>query len=199
MTRTTKISCDVTREADNMLKAYCKKHERSKGYLIEKMIRKFCDEVEVITKPIKTAKEVFDFSLWPNEPSKKIFADMVKARKQKHKVGMSQAYINSAAKHLHELVGHDISVDQVMEIGRVTMKLIGLKIKLNEYGRNKGKYTGVAEFTDKAGDIALNLDAEACERIFEVCADGVLTVAKEAASNLTCNVLEHIKSIKEAE
>ena len=44
MTRKTKISCDVTREADNMLKAYCKKHERSKGYLIEKMIRKFCGE-----------------------------------------------------------------------------------------------------------------------------------------------------------
>jgi hypothetical protein len=47
MTRKTKISCDVTREADNMLKAYCEKHERSKGYLIEKMIRKFCVEVEV--------------------------------------------------------------------------------------------------------------------------------------------------------
>ena len=46
MTRKTKISCDVTREADNMLKAYCEKHERSKGYLIEKMIRKFCVEVE---------------------------------------------------------------------------------------------------------------------------------------------------------
>jgi len=46
MTRKTKISCDVTREADNMLKAYCLKHERSKGYLIEKMIRKFCGEVE---------------------------------------------------------------------------------------------------------------------------------------------------------
>jgi len=44
MTRKTKISCDVTREADNMLKAYCLKHERSKGYLIEKMIRKFCGE-----------------------------------------------------------------------------------------------------------------------------------------------------------
>jgi hypothetical protein len=29
-----------------MLKAYCLKHERSKGYLIEKMIRKFCGEVE---------------------------------------------------------------------------------------------------------------------------------------------------------
>jgi hypothetical protein len=64
MTRKTKISCDVTREADNMLKAYCEKHERSKGYLIEKMIRKFCGEVEaapatqveVVEKPKKPVK-----------------------------------------------------------------------------------------------------------------------------------------------
>jgi len=47
MKRNTKISCDVSREADNMLKAYCLKHERSKGFLLEKMIRKFCGgEVE---------------------------------------------------------------------------------------------------------------------------------------------------------
>ena len=57
MSRKTKISCDVTREADNMLKAYCKKHERSKGYLIEKMIRKFCvDAEEVVVKPKTKAK-----------------------------------------------------------------------------------------------------------------------------------------------
>lgn len=44
MTRKTKISADITRDADNMLKAYCDKHERSKGFLLEKMIRKFCGE-----------------------------------------------------------------------------------------------------------------------------------------------------------
>ena len=44
MKRNTKISCDVSREADNILKAYCIKHERSKGFLLEKMIRKFCSE-----------------------------------------------------------------------------------------------------------------------------------------------------------
>jgi len=49
MKRNTKISCDVSREADNMLKAYCKKHERSKGFLLEKMIRKFCGDEEVAT------------------------------------------------------------------------------------------------------------------------------------------------------
>ena len=56
MTRKTKISCDVTRDADNMLKAYCIKHERSKGYLIEKMIRKYCAEIEVTPAVVKTPK-----------------------------------------------------------------------------------------------------------------------------------------------
>ena len=71
------------------------------------------------------------------------------------------------------------------------MKLTDLNITLNKYGRDKGKYTGKIEFTDKAGDVGLNLNEEACEKIFAICADGILDVAKEAASNLVCNVIEH--------
>lgn len=42
--RNKKISADVSQEANAMLNIYCKKHERSKGYLLEKMIRKFCGD-----------------------------------------------------------------------------------------------------------------------------------------------------------
>ena len=56
MKRNTKISCDVSREADNMLKAYCLKHERSKGYLLEKMIRKFCGDEQPLGKPLAKPK-----------------------------------------------------------------------------------------------------------------------------------------------
>ena len=42
MKRTFKLNGEVSPEANDMLVAYCKKHERSKGYLLEKMIRKFC-------------------------------------------------------------------------------------------------------------------------------------------------------------
>lgn len=42
--RKTKISADISKEANTMLNDYCKKHERSKGFLLEKMIRKFCVE-----------------------------------------------------------------------------------------------------------------------------------------------------------
>ena len=57
MKRNTKISCDVSREADNILKAYCIKHERSKGFLLEKMIRKFCgDEYPASITPTEKEK-----------------------------------------------------------------------------------------------------------------------------------------------
>ena len=46
--RKTKISADISKEANDMLNDYCNKHERSKGFLLEKMIRKFCVEVEVV-------------------------------------------------------------------------------------------------------------------------------------------------------
>jgi len=50
MKRTFKLNGEVSIEANDMLVAYCKKHERSKGFLLEKMIRKFCgDEVEPVT------------------------------------------------------------------------------------------------------------------------------------------------------
>lgn len=48
MSRTSRITGDITLEAHNMLRKYCKKHERSKGFLLERMIRKFCGgEIEV--------------------------------------------------------------------------------------------------------------------------------------------------------
>ena len=66
MSRKSRVTADVTLEAHNMLRDYCLKHERSKGYLIEKMIRKFCGEVEaapatqvaVVEKP-KVKRKVF--------------------------------------------------------------------------------------------------------------------------------------------
>jgi hypothetical protein len=44
--RDKKISADISKEANELLNSYCLKHERSKGYLLEKMIRKFCGEQE---------------------------------------------------------------------------------------------------------------------------------------------------------
>ena len=63
MSRSSRVTADVTLEAHNMLRDYCKKHERSKGFLLEKMIRKFCGgeeaapatQVAVVEKPKRKA------------------------------------------------------------------------------------------------------------------------------------------------
>ena len=46
MSRNSRLTADVSLEAHNRLRVYAEKHERSKGFLLEKMIRKFCAEVE---------------------------------------------------------------------------------------------------------------------------------------------------------
>lgn len=51
MSRTSRLTGDITLEAHNMLRSYCKKHERSKGFLLEKMIRKFCSDEVVVATP----------------------------------------------------------------------------------------------------------------------------------------------------
>ena len=64
MSRNSRLTADVSLEAHNLLRGYAKKHERSKGFLLEKMIRKFCGieeaapatEVVVVEKPKAKAK-----------------------------------------------------------------------------------------------------------------------------------------------
>ncbi len=48
MSRKSRLTADVTLEAHNMLRDYGEKHERSKGFLLEKMIRKFCGDAESV-------------------------------------------------------------------------------------------------------------------------------------------------------
>lgn len=52
--RNKKISADISEEANELLNALVKKHERSKGYLLEKMIRAYSESTN--TKPVKKKK-----------------------------------------------------------------------------------------------------------------------------------------------
>jgi len=76
------------------------------------------------------------------------------------------------------------------------MRLTELRITLNSYGKDEGQYTGKVRFTNKDGDIALKLNASMCEEIFTICADGMIDVAKEAAANMTCSIIEHKSTIE---
>lgn len=56
-----------------------------------------------------------DFQAWPSVPDKRVFEDLVKARKAKNKVNMFQAYIDNAAPHLHELSIAGVTVDDALK------------------------------------------------------------------------------------
>ena len=58
---------------------------------------------------------------------------------------------------------------------------------------------GKIRFSSKSGDITLNLNQGHIDRIFEVVADTMIEVAKDAARELTCTVIEHKKSIESKE
>lgn len=78
------------------------------------------------------------------------------------------------------------------------MRLKKLQINMMEYGPNNGKYVGAIQFYDETGEISLNLTPEHIERIFELCADGIVEVAKRAASDMTCAIIEQKKAISSA-
>lgn len=58
----------------------------------------------------------WDFQDWPSVPDKKIFEELIKSRKAKKKVIMTQAYIDDAAKHLIELMKSNITVNQAVKV-----------------------------------------------------------------------------------
>jgi hypothetical protein len=69
MSRNSRLTADVSLEAHNLLRSYAEKHERSKGFLLEKMIRRFCvDTVEAeVTEEAKAEKPKA-----PKAPRKKL-------------------------------------------------------------------------------------------------------------------------------
>lgn len=71
------------------------------------------------------------------------------------------------------------------------MILTKLNIRLRDYGEHHGKYLGEASFTGDLGDISLRLAPEQVDRIFNICADSIISVSKEAARSLTVSVIEH--------
>ena len=44
MSRKSRVTADITLEAHNLLRELTEKHERSKGWLLDRMIRKYCEQ-----------------------------------------------------------------------------------------------------------------------------------------------------------
>jgi len=53
----------------------------------------------------------FDFSKWPEIPDQALFTDYVRARKSKHKLIMTQAWVNSAENQMKTLAQKNIGVN----------------------------------------------------------------------------------------
>lgn len=76
------------------------------------------------------------------------------------------------------------------------MILSKLQIERNKWGKNKGQFEGKISFDNDDGEISIKLTPDRCQQIFQVCADGLIDTAKEAATELTCQVIEHKNSLE---
>jgi len=58
----------------------------------------------------------FDFSKWPEIPDQELFTVYVKARKGKHGLIMTQAWINERVPHMQTLAQSNVSVNRAIQI-----------------------------------------------------------------------------------
>ena len=77
------------------------------------------------------------------------------------------------------------------------MNIKSLVINRQNYGKGKGLFAGTVSFDDELGKIDLYLSPEQCEKIFSICADGILEVAEKAAKQLTYKVIDHKKLLEQ--
>ncbi len=70
------------------------------------------------------------------------------------------------------------------------MRLKKLHIEREEWGKHKGQLRGKIEFSGELGEITLVLNDEQLDRIFQVCADSLVTAAQEAGSLMTSALIE---------
>lgn len=71
------------------------------------------------------------------------------------------------------------------------MLLKKLVIERKLWGATNGQFAGSITFDGEAGSVSLKLTPDLCNKIFAVCAEGIVSTAKEAARNLACNIIEH--------
>ncbi len=70
------------------------------------------------------------------------------------------------------------------------MNLKELRIVREEYGQDKGKLLGKIKVDSQDGEITIRLTPKHIEQILRVCADSLVEVSKEVASELTSSMIE---------
>lgn len=90
----------------------------------------------------------FDFSSWPEMPDQKLFNEYVKARKSKHKLIMTQAWVDMASSNMSTLNQNNVSVNRALQIA-TSNGWQGLKSSwvLNELEKDSNQEVEAEEIT----------------------------------------------------
>lgn len=74
------------------------------------------------------------------------------------------------------------------------MKLKTVYLSYQTYGAFQGKYTGHVEFEGLAGEMKILLPPELSSRILAVCAELLVTQAKETAQTMTATIIDQVNN-----
>ena len=70
------------------------------------------------------------------------------------------------------------------------MRLYQLVVTLEEYGPNKGKYCGSAQFKGEYGGVSVVLSPAVSDAVLKLCADAMVANAKDMANIMASNIIE---------
>lgn len=131
MSRSSRLTADITLEAHNMLRELCNKHERSKGWLLEKMIRKYCEPQEEVEKP-KTTRAVTKYPSNFNDQFERLWAAKgKKGSKAKAKDKYKRMFANESDETCESLT--DILINDIeSNMGELGMPEMHLTTYLNQ-------------------------------------------------------------------
>jgi len=76
------------------------------------------------------------------------------------------------------------------------MLLQSLTLRVEEWGENKGKYSGTVSFLGESGVTQLNINAKISQAILSACAEALVESAKEVADNMTAETIDAIKGAR---
>lgn len=70
------------------------------------------------------------------------------------------------------------------------MKLESLRISLQDYGVNKGRYVGQCAFKNEMGGVDIVLHPDVSDTILKLCADALVQNTREMAQTMTTQIIE---------
>lgn len=70
------------------------------------------------------------------------------------------------------------------------MNLAALEMKKEMWGEDKGLFVGTATFTGEMGRVQVKLEPNHCQAILELCADAIVSNAREVANAMVLPLIE---------